>query len=102
AAFRAINLSADGSKETRRALFVSPSATSVALTGLEETQPGMFWRTAPTDDGQGRMMGAYAKAQNMPVAVFYEDTTYGRGLYEELVRSVPALCDDCGVPFDAQ
>ncbi len=100
AAFREINLSAEG-QELRQALFVTPSATSAALTRLESETPGLLWRTTPTDDGQGRLMGAYANEQNMPLAVFYEQTGYGEGLYAALEQAAPDVCDDCGISFAA-
>jgi ABC-type branched-subunit amino acid transport system substrate-binding protein len=100
AAFSRANLAENGD-ELRKALFVSPSATSVALTNLETTTPGMLWRTAPTDDGQGRLMGEYAKETGTTFIAFYEDTPYGRGLFEELENSAGDLCDECGFSFEA-
>lgn len=100
AAFSAVGLNGQG-EETRQVLFVSPSATSVALKDLESESPGLLWRTAPTDDAQGRLMGAYAVQRGEPFVAFYEDTAYGRGLYEELKMSTGTLCEDCGIAFDA-
>ncbi len=98
-AFKELNLSAES--ELRKVLFISPSATSVALSGLEKDSPGMLWRTAPTDDSQGRLMGQYATDRNEKFVAFYEDTPYGRGLFEELGATSGDLCDDCGFKFDA-
>ncbi len=100
AAFSEVNLDEAG-RELRRTLFISPSATSVALSDLESTTPGLLWRTAPTDDGQGRLMGQYAKDVDAPMIVLYEDTAYGKGLYTALRDSVGSLCDGCGFSFDA-
>ncbi len=97
-AFRRINL-ADSGEELRRVLFFSPSATSVALTELESQRPGMLWRTAPTDDGQGRLMGEYAVESGAPFLAFYEETPYGEGLFAELREATGDLCDDCGISF---
>lgn len=97
-AFSRVNL-ADSGEELRKVLFFSPSATSVALTELESQKPGMLWRTAPTDDGQGRLMGEYAKDSGAPFLVFYEETPYGEGLFAELVDAAGELCDDCGISF---
>ncbi len=99
-AFKKLNLGVDG-EELRKVLFVSPSATSVALTDLEKESPGMLWRTAPTDDSQGRLMGEYATDRNEKFVAFYEDTPYGRGLFEQLDATSGDLCDDCGFMFDA-
>lgn len=100
ASFSQVNLDENGT-ELRRTVFISPSATSVALSSLESTVPGMLWRTAPTDDGQGRLMGQYAQETGTTFIAFYEDTPYGRGLYEELQNSTGDLCDDCGFSFEA-
>lgn len=100
AAFRMVNLSASGN-ELRTTLFVSPSATSVELTGLEQDSPGLLWRTAPVDDGQGALMGVYAMQSGEPFAIVYEDTPYGRGLYEALLMSSDDECESCAIRFDA-
>lgn len=100
AAFRQVNLSTSGD-ELRSTLFVSPSATSVGLTGLERESPGLLWRTAPVDTGQGALMGTYAAESGEPFAIVYEDTPYGRGLYEALLMGSDDECTNCAIRFDA-
>ncbi len=100
-AFSHVNIAGSG-EELRNVLFLSPSATSVALTTLESQKPGMLWRTAPTDDGQARLMGEYAVESGAPFLVFYEETVYGQGLFAELKASTGDLCDDCGISFSAE
>jgi len=68
---------------------ISPSATSPALTSAKDSladgQPGLFWRTCPSDVLQGAVM-----AQNLigtdaavtKVAVVYGSDSYGSGLAE--------------------
>lgn len=99
-AFERLNIAEDG-KERRQVLFMSPSATSLALSSLEQDSPGLLWRTAPTDDGQGRLMGQYATDQSKPFVAFYEDTAYGKGLFKELEDAAGELCDNCGFSFPA-
>ncbi len=98
--FERINLDAEGN-ELRRSVLMSPSATSVALTGLESIQPGFLWRTAPTDDAQARLMGEYVMEHKLSFMALYEDTPYGRGLYDELRAATKRSCDTCGFSFDA-
>lgn len=66
---------------------ITPSATSDALTKLEETpsddKPGRLWRTAPTDRDQANSIVFDMKERGLSnVAVIYEDSVYGRGLAE--------------------
>lgn len=100
AAFSEVNVGPEG-EERRRALMVSPSATSLALRDLESESPGMLWRTAPTDDGQGKLMGEFAAEEQLDFIAVYEDTPYGRGLFEELQKASGGECEDCGFAFDA-
>lgn len=100
AAFNEVNVGPDGA-ERRRTLMISPSATSLALRDLETTRPGMLWRTAPTDDGQGKLMGEFAAQEQLDFIAVYEDTPYGRGLFEELQKASGGGCADCGFAFDA-
>jgi len=81
-------------------LVISPSATSVALTALDETAPsddapGLLWRTAPPDSLQGEviagdMLGRLEDIGGAPsgwsVAVIYRPDSYGEGLTEEFER----------------
>lgn len=77
-------------------LFVSPSATSPALTTLDgveksDADPGLFWRTAPPDDLQGRVMAAdIASRGQRHVAAIYEVGPYGEGLVQAFVDDFDA------------
>ena len=74
------------------ALFISPSATSPALTALDpatvdDDHPGLFWRTAPPDSLQGaaiaydmREPGAGRPQKVSNVAVIYQTGSYGEAL----------------------
>jgi len=99
-AFKRVNIGEDES-ELRRAFFISPSATSTALTALEETSPGLLWRTAPMDDGQGRLMGEFAVDSGKKFIAIYEETPYGEGLFAELEKAAGDLCENCGFSFRA-
>jgi branched-chain amino acid transport system substrate-binding protein len=69
-------------------LFVSPSATSPALTNLDQTsfseeKPGLIWRTAPPDSLQGAALAddvGEEVAGPVEVAVIYQEGPYGSGL----------------------
>lgn len=86
-----------GSAETQaafegseRVVFISPSATSPTLTGLEpvpasDDQPGRLWRTAPTDVEQADQIAAdLASRDVMRVALIAQRGAYGDGLVELL------------------
>ena len=72
--------------EPNDALFISPSATSPALTAMDglacsDEEPGLFWRTAPPDDLQGRIIAEFLEESGRDrVAVIYEEGAYGEGL----------------------
>ena len=72
----------------RDVIVVSPSATSPALTALDETSPtdampGRLWRTAPPDSFQGATLAADVAARAVTrVAVVVESGAYGEGLFE--------------------
>ena len=72
-------------------VFISPSATSPALTGEpdrlnENDKYGLFWRTAPSDDLQGQVLATeVAGVSPSPgtitkVVAAYRDDAYGLGL----------------------
>ena len=75
-------------------LLISPSATSPALTAIDgltstDTAPGLFWRTAPPDSLQGRVI-----AQQMidvigatKAAVIHQTGAYGEGLAEVFLEN---------------
>ena len=60
-------------------LMISPSATSPALTTIEDN--GLFFRTAPSDARQGEVMAEIAREQGInSVAITYTNNDYGKGL----------------------
>ncbi len=60
-------------------VMVSPSATSPALTTIEDN--GYFFRTAPSDARQGQVLAAVLIDRGiMEVAVTYTNNDYGKGL----------------------
>jgi len=70
------------------AVTISPSATSPALTSIDGTtstdsEPGLFWRTAPPDSLQGRVIAREMLALSHDnVAVIAQLGAYGQGLAE--------------------
>ena len=75
-------------------LLISPSATSPALTdidGLEstDTEPGLFWRTAPPDSLQGEVIASYMinTLDASVVSVVYEVGPYGEGLADAFIEN---------------
>lgn len=71
-------------------VFISPSATSTSLTTIDgvspdEDSPGLFWRTAPPDDLQGKVIAQLVTGdpRNLNrVVALHEAGPYGQGLYE--------------------
>ena len=66
---------------------ISPSATSPALTQADDrlapNEPGLFWRTCPSDLQQGEVMATNVITPDMTVnkvAVVYVSDAYGQGL----------------------
>jgi branched-chain amino acid transport system substrate-binding protein len=76
------------------ALLISPSATSPALTDIDglsstDTDPGLFWRTAPPDSLQGEVIASYMLNElgaNV-VSVVYETGPYGEGLADAFIEN---------------
>jgi len=67
-------------------VMISPSATSPALTTIEDN--GMFYRTAPSDARQGAVLAAVLKDKGiMEVAVTYSNSDYGKGFSEAFIAS---------------
>lgn len=81
--------------EAQDVLLISPSATSPTLTAMDgltstDQDPGLFWRTAPPDDLQGRAIAVdmrtnfggteYRTLASDHVAVIYQTGAYGEGL----------------------
>lgn len=67
-------------------VLISPSATSPALSSIDglsssDTDPGLFWRTAPPDSLQGLVIAAdMLDRDTADVAVIYQSGSYGEGL----------------------
>ena len=60
-------------------VMVSPSATSPAITTLDDK--GYLFRTAPSDARQGEVLAQVAKARGIKtIAVTYTNNDYGKGL----------------------
>jgi branched-chain amino acid transport system substrate-binding protein len=71
-------------------VMVSPSATSPALTTIEDN--GYFFRTAPSDARQGEILANLVKEKGIEeVAVTYTNNDYGKGLADSFVTAFEAL-----------
>lgn len=79
----------------RGTFVMSPSATSPALTDVDETSPtdqnpGLLWRTAPPDSLQGEAIAADMVARNVSnVSVISQTGAYGEGLRNVFERAFP-------------
>jgi branched-chain amino acid transport system substrate-binding protein len=70
-------------------VMVSPSATSPALTDIDDN--GYFFRTAPSDARQGQVLADIIHSYDIDtVAVTYTNNDYGRGLSESFVAAYEA------------
>jgi branched-chain amino acid transport system substrate-binding protein len=70
-------------------VMISPSATSPALTSMEDG--GLFFRTAPSDARQGEVIADLLIAKDIKtVAVTYTNNDYGKGLAEAIATSFTA------------
>lgn len=78
----------------RDTVFISPSATSPALTDIDGTEstdaaPGLFWRTVPPDDLQGLAMATDLLDRGVEsIALIHQDSTYGNALADVAVASL--------------
>ena len=78
---------------------ISPSATSPALTAIDEVdpsdeRPGLLWRTAPPDSLQGQTIAADMTARGITrVAVISQSGAYGEGLRNVFQASFPITPD---------
>ena len=71
-------------------VIVSPSATSPALTTIEDN--GLFFRTAPSDARQGQVMAEILIERGIDnVAVTYTNNDYGKGLDGSFTAAFAAL-----------
>ena len=62
---------------------VSPSATSPALSTIDDN--GLFFRTSPPDDRQGKVLAQVIKERGYDsIAITYVNNDYGKGLSEHL------------------
>jgi ABC-type branched-subunit amino acid transport system substrate-binding protein len=78
---------------------ISPSATSPALTGVDQSEPsddspGLLWRTAPPDSLQGQAIAADMVARSITsVSVISQSGAYGEGLRGVFAQSFPEAFD---------
>ena len=69
---------------------ISPSATSPALTTLEDG--GWFFRTAPSDARQGPVLASIAMSRGQTdMAVTHSNSDYGKGLADAFVTAYEAM-----------
>lgn len=70
-------------------VMVSPSATSPALSTLEDN--GLFFRTAPSDARQGQVVAEILKARGFTsAAMTYTNNDYGKGLADSIEANFTA------------
>ena len=70
-------------------VMISPSATSPALTDLDDK--GFFFRTSPSDARQGDVMADIALERGVKsVAITYTNNDYGKGLAESFQKAFEA------------
>ncbi|MEN0002022.1 MAG: ABC transporter substrate-binding protein [Pseudomonadota bacterium] len=71
-------------------VMISPSATSPALTTIEDN--GLFFRTAPSDARQGEVLANVILEQGpRSVAVTYTNNDYGKGFADAFTSNFEAL-----------
>ena len=69
---------------------ISPSATSPALTTIEDK--GFFFRTAPSDARQGQILAEVVMDRGIKkLAVTYTNNDYGKGLSDSFVGAFKAM-----------
>lgn len=69
---------------------ISPSATSPALTTIEDN--GLFFRTAPSDARQGQVIAEMMQERGVTeIAVTYTNNDYGKGLADSFQAAFEAL-----------
>jgi branched-chain amino acid transport system substrate-binding protein len=70
-------------------VMISPSATSPALTSIEDN--GLFFRTAPSDARQGEVLSEILSGKGIAeVAVTYTNNDYGKGLSDSFASAFEA------------
>ena len=71
-------------------VMISPSATSPALSTLEDN--GLFFRTAPSDARQGQVISEVLKERGVgAVAITYTNNDYGKGLADSVATNFKAM-----------
>ncbi len=71
-------------------VMVSPSATSPALSDIEDN--GLFFRTAPSDARQGQVLAEILKENGVKsAALTYTNNDYGKGLAESIKSNVESM-----------
>ena len=71
-------------------VMISPSATSPALTTIEDD--GFFFRTAPSDARQGEILAAIVNEKGISdVAITYTNNDYGKGFADAFSAAFQAL-----------
>ncbi len=96
-------------------LFISPSATSPALTDLDppnvtDSEPGMLWRTAPPDSLQGAAIAFDMRAPGLGrtaavdrVAVIHQVGAYGSALTNVFAQEFQAMDGDATLlPYETE
>jgi branched-chain amino acid transport system substrate-binding protein len=76
-------------------LVVSPSATSVSITGINP----LVWRTAPSDNLQAKVLATQVPSSAMTIDIAYADTTYGRGLNSAFIDAMAPRTLKSSYPF---
>jgi branched-chain amino acid transport system substrate-binding protein len=70
-------------------VMISPSATSPALTTVEDN--GLFFRTAPSDARQGAVLAEVLADRGVKsIAVTYTNNDYGKGLSDAIISAFEA------------
>jgi len=70
-------------------VMISPSATSPALSTLEDN--GLFFRTAPSDARQGQVVSDILKERGVgTIAITYTNNDYGKGLADSIATNFKA------------
>ena len=71
-------------------VMISPSATSPALSTLEDN--GLFFRTSPSDARQGQVIAEVLKERGIgTVAITYTNNDYGKGLADSIATNVKGM-----------
>ena len=74
-------------------VMISPSATSPALSTLEDN--GLFFRTAPSDARQGQVIAEVLKERGVgAIAITYTNNDYGKGLADSVATNFKAMGGD--------